>query len=531
MSAINVGAAIYIALKPILKIYTIILVGFLIAKFNIVTMETARGISNMVVNAILPCLTFNKIVASISWRDIKEIGVIVLSAIILFVLGGVFSLFAKFTTPVPKKWFWGIMFAGIFPNISDLPIAYLQSMGNGTIFTADEANKGVAYCCIFLFTQSFLMMNFGMWRMVGLDFRERGKKDDEHIDLEEGSSLDEKEQGNGKNVSTSDISQNESLKNTQVPLNEPANLDGSDLDSGYPLSDLNSDQLSDDDENPSIDYVRQYDDKRSIDSMSERILPLKNAHLRRETEGSSAYRISSITSSPSVLQTIGIREELNKSRHSRTRRMSTLRKRRPTMNEVIAEYSVVDKLKNGELDLTRPLSLIEDIGDTNASLGGSNIHNESDEEDDRAKVVTTSHEDDTKLTFKEKMSDFIKRHKLGWLTYIIVNCFRPASLGALLGIICALVPWLKALFVATYVHVHMAPDHEPVLNFLMDFTEYIGNACVPLGLLMLGGTLARLEITALPKGFIRSAILMTVGRLVIIPIIGILWANKLALYH
>ncbi|CAI1606451.1 hypothetical protein SEUBUCD646_0L02160 [Saccharomyces eubayanus] len=61
----------------------------------------------------------------------------------------------------------------------------------------------------------------------------------------------------------------------------------------------------------------------------------------------------------------------------------------------------------------------------------------------------------------------------------------------------------------------------------MDFTEYIGNACVPLGLLLLGGTLARLEIKSLPPGFIKSAILMTCFRLIVIPIIGVLWVNKL----
>lgn len=101
--SLSLGAAIYIALKPIFKIYTIMLVGYLVAKFDIVSMENAKGISNMVVNAILPCLTFNKIVSNISWRDIKEIGVIILSAFILFVLGATGALFTTFATTVPKN--------------------------------------------------------------------------------------------------------------------------------------------------------------------------------------------------------------------------------------------------------------------------------------------------------------------------------------------------------------------------------------------------------------------------------------------
>lgn len=170
--SISLGAAIYIALKPILKIYTIIAVGFLLAKYNIVTMETARGVSNMVVNAILPCLTFNKIVSNISDRDIKEVGAIVLSAIILFALGTFCALITKYTLKGPREWSWGLLFAGFFPNISDLPIAYVQSMSNGTLFAPSSVDKGVAYCCIYLMSQSFCMMNFGMWRVVGLDFKQ-----------------------------------------------------------------------------------------------------------------------------------------------------------------------------------------------------------------------------------------------------------------------------------------------------------------------------------------------------------------------
>ncbi|GMM59155.1 hypothetical protein DAKH74_057720, partial [Maudiozyma humilis] len=142
MSKIGLGEAIYIALKPIFKIYTIIFVGFLLAKFNIVSMENAKGISNMVVKAILPCLTFNKIVSNISWRDIKEVGVIILSAIILFLFGAAGAMVTNYTTPVPKTFFWSFIFAGLFPNISDLPIAYTQSMGNGAIFTEAESEKG-----------------------------------------------------------------------------------------------------------------------------------------------------------------------------------------------------------------------------------------------------------------------------------------------------------------------------------------------------------------------------------------------------
>lgn len=573
--SLDVGAAIYIALKPILKIYTIIFVGYLLAKYDIVSMNTAKGISNMVVNAILPCLTFNKIVSNISWRDIKEIGVIVLSAILLFSVGAACSYITNKTTPVPKNWFWGIMFCGIFPNISDLPIAYVQSMSGGLIFTTDEADKGVAYTCIFLFTQSFMMMNFGMWRLVGLDFREKINKVDTKVEDEE-----IEDQPNDQfsslpgTTTTSEVSS--MVKNTEPNHNELFQEDSSptmkeirsaiefdqSVREDMELDSIDSEIFDNENANHNnneelengskhFEYIQPFEqDSDSRSSSKERItkFPKRNQSL-----------LSRIISSPSVLENgddDSIFSRRNFKRHTNVdfsnKVINDKRFRKSTLKDVIAEYSAVEKIKTGELDLSRPMSIIDDVGNTNTKIGehimSSNeevydIPEIDDEEMQRTSIkeVESTHSDTTndslqrsdtiqtnsRTRFKRKLQHFIKKYKLGWLIYIAINFIRPASLGALLGIIVALIPWVKACFVNTYVHVHKAPDKEPVLNFLMDFTGYIGNACVPLGLLLLGGTLARLEINSLPKGFIRSAVLMTIFRLVVLPIIGIAWTNKL----
>lgn len=537
--SVSLGTAIYIALKPIFKIYTIIFVGFLLAKYNIVSMENAKGISNMVVNAILPCLTFNKIVTNISWRDIKEVGVIILSAIILFLFGASGALLTNHTTPVPKTFYWSMIFAGLFPNISDLPIAYTQSMGTGAIFTEAESEKGVAYSCIFLFTQSFLMMNFGMWRMVGFDFRDTKKNKN---DIEEGSSqeiLFEKNQkaqeiGLGSEIHSENVRETTS----QLPRNSIESHSNSSTisTSTFALSSLNSDMV--DDENGystgTQNYVKFYNKEtngnRSIKSPLKVEKPI-TAHfidnLNNLEENPSIY------SSPANLEPVSENltnikfEPPETTLHSR-------RSRRASINDVISSFSAVEKIRTGEIDLHRPLSVTEEVGQANTSLGVIEtstdetgiIENNLNSNDDLQRI-------DSKIpiskwrNFKQNVSKFIKDHNLGWVAYFAINFCRPASLGALLGIICALIPWIKALFVETYVHVHQAPDQLPVLNFLMDFTAYIGNACIPLGLLLLGGTLARLELRSLPKGFNKSVALMTAFRLIISPIIGILWANKL----
>lgn len=564
---IDVGAVIYIALKPILKIYAIIFVGFLLAKYDVVSMEVARGISNMVVNAILPCLTFNKIVGNISWHDIRLIGVIVLSAFVLFALGGACSLGTKFATPSPKQWFWGLMFGGIFPNISDLPIAYMQSMGGGQIFTEDQANRGVAYTCIFLFTQSFLMMNVGMWRIVGMDFKDGDDNEKESEDVEEvitEGSPKEALDDSRKSAGSSTLPEAPTV--VKVVHRAPTNGESLDSDDEFEMYSIDS-------------YVSRHFEPAERTEQEEPVAINQNRlgrstmsklppSIQEEQEISPEPAVlpptklttmSSICSSPAVIRTFRVpRNPTNKphpsafNKYARSlsitdaleRKLSKTRSNRSIPNSMIAEYSAAEKIKSGELDLRRPLTLTKFVGDENAfgkseprgidEIVSSQQHDEENPvppapSNDTGSIVQENSGKKISLwkRIKLRCSKFIRKYKLGWLTYFLINCIRPASLGALLGIICALIPWVKALFVPTYVHVHMAPDQMPVLNFIMDFTAYIGNACVPLGLLMLGGTLARLEVESIPEGFLKTVVSLTVCRLVVIPIIGVLWANKL----
>lgn len=497
--SIDLGAAIYIALKPILKIYTIIGVGFLLARYNIVSMETARGVSNMVVNAILPCLTFNKIVSNISDEDIKEVGVIVLSAMMLFAVGSLCAVVTRYAMNVPKQWFWGLMFAGFFPNISDLPIAYVQSMTNGTVFNSSSVDKGVAYCCIFLMSQSFFMMNFGMWRVVGLDFRrDWDEEDDGCQDIDSGVSDEE-------NSSLGELQQSRNLRQDDPSIYSNAS------------------------EKPETAPGIFFGGNHTNSTQSMNLLQPQNAYVKENSPSLKSYRTHSIVTSPDLrLSTAGCHAaDCHRTRsYTIDDRKNSFRRRASSGNDFITEYSAADQIRDGELDLSRPLTLTEELGNKNSTIGMRSPEDLSlaDPGDKSLSKVSST---GSSAHHGGKINQFITHYKLSWIVYFLINFIRPASLGASLGIIVSMIPWVKACFVHTNVHVHNAPDGEPVLNFLMDFTSYIGNACVPLGLLLLGGTLARLQVKKLPKGILRVALTMTVFRLMVIPIIGVAWANKL----
>ena len=94
-------------------------------------------------HAIMPCLIFNNIVSNLKSSDIKNIGIIIFTSALLFTFGGLLAYGIHIITKSPKRWLGGLISVGIFPNISDLPIAYLQTFAKGgVIFTTAQGEKG-----------------------------------------------------------------------------------------------------------------------------------------------------------------------------------------------------------------------------------------------------------------------------------------------------------------------------------------------------------------------------------------------------
>ena len=116
---LTIGQAIWVSVKPIIKIYLIIGTGFFLAKTNILTVAASRTLSDIVLTVLLPSLSFNKIVGSIEDSDIKDVGIICLTAVLIFGTGLFFAYVLSKLLPVPKEWRGGILAGGMFPNISD----------------------------------------------------------------------------------------------------------------------------------------------------------------------------------------------------------------------------------------------------------------------------------------------------------------------------------------------------------------------------------------------------------------------------
>lgn len=419
--SIYIGTIIYVAVKPMFKIYFILALGFYLAKRNILTVLTCRDISDMVVTAVMPCLILNNLISNLKLSDIKQLGIVFFTALCLFTVGLLLAIFTYFFTKLPRRWLGGLLSVGLFPNISDMPIAYLQTMSKGGIVILEaEGNRGIAFVCIYVAAQICLQFSLGLFRLVENDFKRDKRLNLVHVH-DEGS--EEKPSDGDSHTITS----NHTLLSL-VPLIALLLA---------PLAPLVS---------SSAQHEQFIQRRRSCERPME-----------------------------TNLQMIPSRTVLE--RHHRTEDIET----------VINEYSEY-------------LGNLRDVNDPIDNL-----------------LLMTSVES-SKLPLKQRL---IKGFK-NWCITMAGNLRTPNLMALIAGIAISMAPPLKALFVPVeHPHIPTAPDHQPPLLFVMDIVSYIGAALVPLGLLLLGATILRLQVKKMPKGFWKTAVGITVSRLIILPIFGV----------
>lgn len=115
----------------------------------------------------------------------------------------------------------------------------------------------------------------------------------------------------------------------------------------------------------------------------------------------------------------------------------------------------------------------------------------------------------------------------------LASLATPPTIALSLALLFALVKNLKALFIydPTNSFHPTAPAYAAPLGIILDTASFIGNASVPLGLMVLGSAMSRMK---LPRPFSRlpisSILALAVAKLVILPIIGYFFIEALTNY-
>ncbi|KAK6201037.1 uncharacterized protein RJT21DRAFT_120004 [Scheffersomyces amazonensis] len=530
----SLGLLVYAAAKPIFKIYFIIAVGFYLAKKNILTVATTRDIADAIVTAIMPCLIFDNIVTNLKSSDIKNLGIIFFTGTLLFIIGLAMAYVTHIVTRSPKRWLGGLLSVGLFPNISDLPIAYLQTLSKGdVIFTADEGNLGVAYVCIFLASQVFYQFSLGLYRLIEWDFREELLGDsiiDEEKKLEDSSEEDSHfpihTATNPNNlslpipldpsrpaISIDDEISITSSSDSQAILESASTTNDSEQPNQHlsPLpsqsqaqSQLQSQSQSQPQRHPSI--LKKVSSNRDSHHIHHSHIDPEQEEINQHDEFLRVRSLKKVTSNPRSITSGGSsrRNSISSVNYNTLQmipsRTTELRKlRSQDIHDVINEYSEFENLRHNEIKKT--ITAMSDVGAISVK-------------DSRKSTIIDDSQDEVPLTRGQK---FKKQ-----LIQTAKNFLAPNSVSLIVSTIIAMSPPLKALFVTTdNFTIHPAPDGQPPLSFIIDLTSYIGAASVPLGLLLLGATISRLQVKRMPPGFWKTAVMITAARLIIIPIFGV----------
>lgn len=467
MGDISLGQIIYTSVKPIFKIYMIIGVGFYLSRKNILTVDTSKNISAIAIKVLIPCLTFQKIVTNINNTMIHEISTIVIIAFFLMFSEALAVFGIGVLLGCPRNWWGGLLCCGLLPNISDLTIAYLQTLETSQVF--EDIDLGVSFVMIYMGLQMFLQFTLGSYKFIEYDFLQ-DMQEDELLENND-SQLKETKSNNDSlpSTGTDDLRHHQNQNNT---LNTEQGIPMI-VTSSSPKEESSSDQHSN-----SIESIESHNSINTNDSQHLQFHRLvhdtsemvrKISHMSRNT--STSQNTSKITLPVTMLQNpmTGMEHE--------------------TIEDVVRVYSRYDDI------LESGIRLIEK---KKTSIGGI-IRN-------------------------------IEWKRFFWtMVGVWKDSFRqPASVCVVVSITISMIPWVQALFIhSSQVSLPNAPDKQPPLSFIMDFAGYIGAAQVPFGLLLLGGTIGRLRLKNLPKNLWRLPLGITFVKLFIFPIIGCAFDAKI----
>ncbi|KAF6752090.1 auxin efflux carrier transmembrane protein [Ephemerocybe angulata] len=167
----SVGALIWISLRPLLRLAIGVACGFFITKADMFPPVAARGASQIILNVTTPCLLFSKIIPAFNTDNIRLFGPLFLVAALYEILGVVIAFIIKQFFWVPHRFRYGLLVAGGFGNVGDIPISVIMSVtGTAPFKGLEDQNLSVAYISVFLLVFIVTLFPMGAHNWIKMDF-------------------------------------------------------------------------------------------------------------------------------------------------------------------------------------------------------------------------------------------------------------------------------------------------------------------------------------------------------------------------
>lgn len=170
MPALSVGWLVWAAMKPVVKLGILLLVGVYCSKIKLITPLVSKTLIKFLLLFPYPCLFFTSIVTSIESEAMGKMAVLVLFSVIFLTLGHLVGI-GLAAILKPKKTFKNTLIMSCsMGNYGDLPMAVVLSVGNSEPFTDGDSNTGIAYISAFLLLTNLYFFIVGL-ASIGKDIQ------------------------------------------------------------------------------------------------------------------------------------------------------------------------------------------------------------------------------------------------------------------------------------------------------------------------------------------------------------------------
>ncbi|SCV71473.1 BQ2448_3061 [Microbotryum intermedium] len=471
----TINVLIWLAVKPIIKLALPSAAGYCLSRSGLFPVAGSRAASHIILNVTLPALMFAKIVPSFTSENVQAIGPIFLVGLVYMGFSFLMGFIILQLFPSPKNFRYGILAAAAWSNWGDLPTSVVQTVCLSAPFAGQaDADLAIAYVAIFILIFYITLFPMrGTWFIQADYTRVKHSSEDE----EEGVGATTGGWAGTREKVIRLIHRRGDARSTKVEAETTQATE-----EGKPLA-----------------TERTVDPTRQMASFSE----LRRQTTSRSIDSHSIRELASTAQAAAVDDT----SEHNRKWSFGRAQLQAAQNERERLKTIMA--SPAQSVYGDDTVLS------ESDGHVRHTNGGASFEKVS---------PSVEHESPSDVRQDGKWVHFCKE-----LRSFVASCITPPTISLVFALVCALVKPVKALFVVTSYPFHpTAPDGLPPLAIILDTAVFLGNASVPLGLIVLGSALQRMRlprpISRLPFASITA---LAVAKLVILPIFGFFFVQAL----
>ncbi|KAJ3925939.1 MAG: auxin efflux carrier [Lentinula lateritia] len=164
------GTLIWISVRPLIRLVLCVSSGFAVTKADLFPVVAARSVGQIILNITLPSLMFSKMVPAFTPDNVSALGPLVLVALIYEGLGMLMAWITGKLFWVPHRFRYGILVAGGWANVGDIPTSVIMSITGAAPFGGSDQTLSVAYISAFILVYMITLFPMGGHYLVAKDF-------------------------------------------------------------------------------------------------------------------------------------------------------------------------------------------------------------------------------------------------------------------------------------------------------------------------------------------------------------------------